>query len=93
TIPSQMSKINIVLMLSARRLARHPWVCSAAAFLLVLAVLRPVPLTRIVTGWPPPGWAFALCDVGLGDARVLAAGVGPGGVVDTGPDPRPVDRC
>lgn len=81
------------LVLSARRLARHPWVCSAAALLLVLAVLRPVPLTRLMTGWPPPGWAFALCDVGQGDAMVLAAGDGTGVVVDTGPEPRLVDRC
>ncbi|GAA2944446.1 ComEC/Rec2 family competence protein [Streptomyces flavovirens] len=88
-----LAAVTVVLVLSARRLARHPWVCSAAAFLLVLAVLRPVPLTRIVTGWPPPGWAFALCDVGQGDAMVLAAGEGTGVVVDTGPDPRPVDRC
>ncbi|MYU34518.1 MBL fold metallo-hydrolase [Streptomyces sp. SID8358] len=88
-----LAAVTAVLVLSARRLARHPWVCSAAAFLLVLAVLRPVPLTRIVTGWPPPGWAFALCDVGQGDAMVLAAGKGTGVVVDTGPDPRPVDRC
>ncbi|MEV3930290.1 ComEC/Rec2 family competence protein [Streptomyces sp. NPDC049944] len=81
------------LVLSARRLARHPWVCSAAALLLVLAVLRPVPLTRLMTGWPPPGWAFALCDVGQGDAMVLAAGDGTGVVVDAGPEPRLVDRC
>lgn len=78
---------------AARRLAGHPWVCSAAALLLVLAVLRPVPLTRMMTGWPPPGWAFALCDVGQGDAMVLAAGEGTGVVVDTGPEPRLVDRC
>ncbi|HWU07728.1 MAG TPA: ComEC/Rec2 family competence protein [Streptomyces sp.] len=85
--------LTALLVLSARRLARHPWVCSAAALLLVLAVLRPAPLTRLMTGWPPPGWAFALCDVGQGDAMVLAAGDGAGVVVDTGPEPRLVDRC
>ncbi|MFJ4837353.1 ComEC/Rec2 family competence protein [Streptomyces sp. NPDC088746] len=88
-----LAALTALLVLTARRLARHPWVCSAAALLLVLAVLRPVPLTRIVTGWPPPGWAFALCDVGQGDAMVLAAGDGTGVVVDTGPEPRLVDRC
>ncbi|MEV8224911.1 ComEC/Rec2 family competence protein [Streptomyces sp. NPDC079167] len=88
-----LAVLTALLVLSARRLARHPWVCSAAALLLVLAVLRPVPLTRIMTGWPPPGWAFALCDVGQGDAMVLAAGDGTGVVVDTGPEPRLVDRC
>ncbi|GHA92773.1 MULTISPECIES: ComEC/Rec2 family competence protein [Streptomyces] len=88
-----LAVLTTVLVLSVRRLARHPWVCSAAALLLVLAVLRPVPLTRIMTGWPPPDWAFALCDVGQGDAMVLAAGEGTGVVVDTGPDPRLIDGC
>ncbi len=88
-----LALLTTVLALSARRLARHPWVCSAAAFLLVLAVLRPVPLTRLMTGWPPPGWAFAMCDVGQGDAMVLAAGKHTGVVVDTGPEPQLVDRC
>ncbi|MEU0147724.1 ComEC/Rec2 family competence protein [Streptomyces sp. NPDC006288] len=88
-----LAALTLALVLSARRLARHPWICSAAALLLVLAILRPVPLTRFVTGWPPPGWALALCDVGQGDAMVLAAGDGTGVVVDTGPEPRLVDRC
>lgn len=88
-----LAALTALLVLSARRLARHPWVCSAAALLLVLAVLRPVPLTRLMSGWPPPGWAFALCDVGQGDAMVLAAGDDAGVVVDAGPEPRLVDRC
>ncbi|MFE3514196.1 ComEC/Rec2 family competence protein [Streptomyces sp. NPDC059166] len=88
-----LAALTAVLALSARRLASHPWVCSAAVFLLVLAVLRPVPLTRFVSGWPPAGWTFALCDVGQGDAMVLASGKGSGVVVDTGPEPRLVDRC
>jgi len=88
-----LAVLTVLAVLLAPRLVRHPWVCSAAALLLVLVVLRPVPLTRIVTGWPPPDWTFALCDVGQGDAMVLAAGEGTGVVVDTGPDPRSVDRC
>ncbi|WEH41857.1 ComEC/Rec2 family competence protein [Streptomyces sp. AM 2-1-1] len=84
---------TVLVVLGVRRWGRHPWVCAAAALLLVLAVVRPVPLTRMVTGWPPPGWAFALCDVGQGDAMVLAAGDGAGVVVDAGPEPAPVDRC
>jgi competence protein ComEC len=34
-----------------------------------------------------------MCDVGQGDATVLAAGEGTGIVVDAGPDPVAVDRC
>ncbi|MFD4798226.1 ComEC/Rec2 family competence protein [Streptomyces anulatus] len=88
-----LAGLTVSAVLLAPRLARRPWICAAAGLLLVLAVLRPVPLTRIMTGWPPPGWAFALCDVGQGDAMVLMAGEGAGVVVDAGPDPRAVDRC
>ncbi|MEU1467880.1 ComEC/Rec2 family competence protein [Streptomyces sp. NPDC005761] len=88
-----LAALTVLLVLCARRIGRHPWICSAAALLLVVAVLRPVPVTRVLTGWPPPGWAFAMCDVGQGDALVLAAGPGTGVVVDAGPDPRLVDRC
>ncbi|WP_026241388.1 MULTISPECIES: ComEC/Rec2 family competence protein [unclassified Streptomyces] len=88
-----LALLTVLAVLLAPRLIRHPWLCLAAALLLVLVVLRPVPLTRIMTGWPPPDWAFALCDVGQGDAMVLAAGEGTGVVVDAGPDPRSVDRC
>ncbi|MEV6791328.1 ComEC/Rec2 family competence protein [Streptomyces sp. NPDC051320] len=77
----------------ARRLRRHPWACAACALLLLLAVLRPAPLTRIVTGWPPPRWEYAMCDVGQGDATVLAVGTGSAVVIDAGPDPRLVDHC
>ncbi len=58
-----LAGLTVLLVCVAPRLARRPWVCAAAGLLLVLVVLRPVPLTRIMTGWPPPGWAFALCDV------------------------------
>ncbi|MFH8517900.1 ComEC/Rec2 family competence protein [Streptomyces gelaticus] len=88
-----LAALTALVALFARRIVRHPWICSAAALLLVLAVLRPVPLTRVLTGWPPQGWAFAMCDVGQGDALVLAAGKGAGVVVDAGPDPSLVDRC
>ncbi|MFJ5720136.1 ComEC/Rec2 family competence protein [Streptomyces sp. NPDC093149] len=88
-----LAALTALVVLCARRVVRRPWVCSAAVLLLLLAVLRPVPLTRVLSGWPPPGWAFAMCDVGQGDSLVLAAGDGTGVVVDTGPDPRLADRC
>ncbi|MEW2292573.1 ComEC/Rec2 family competence protein [Streptomyces sp. NPDC006743] len=80
-------------VLLARRLPGRPWLCGVCGVLLLLAVVRPPSLTRVLTGWPPPGWRFAMCDVGQGDATVLAAGPGAGVVVDAGPDPRRVDRC
>ncbi len=81
------------LVLVGRRLLRHPWLCGVCGLLLLLVVVAPAPLTRVITGWPPPDWRFAMCDVGQGDATVLAAGKGAGVVVDAGPDPKLVDQC
>ncbi|WP_120052322.1 ComEC/Rec2 family competence protein [Streptomyces griseorubiginosus] len=82
-----------LVLLVGRRLLGHPWWCAVCALLFALAVVQPPPLTRVVTGWPPPGWRLAMCDVGQGDAVVLAAGEGTGVVVDAGPDPGLVDGC
>ncbi|MGW6915544.1 ComEC/Rec2 family competence protein [Kitasatospora sp. NPDC054939] len=93
-----------------RRAARlRPAVAGALAAALLVVLWRPPLLTRVATGWPPPGWRLAMCDVGQGDMLVLpvtpdggtgagaGAGVGTGAdsavVVDAGPDPRAADRC
>ncbi|MGY1500958.1 ComEC/Rec2 family competence protein [Streptomyces sp. QTS52] len=83
----------VLVVFAGARLLKHPWWCAACGVLLLLVVVRPAPLTRVVTGWPPPGWRFAMCDVGQGDATVLAAGEDTGVVVDAGPDPALVDHC
>jgi competence protein ComEC len=62
-----------------------------AAGLAAAAVLMPV--RALTTGWPPPGWLFAACDVGQGDALVLDAGPHTAVEVDAGPDPVLIDRC
>ncbi|WP_229925094.1 ComEC/Rec2 family competence protein [Streptomyces sulfonofaciens] len=85
--------VIVVVAGAGRRLIRHPWVCLACVCVLLLFVLQPRPLPRVLTGWPPPGWRFVMCDVGQGDAGVLAAGDGTGVVVDAGPDPVRVDHC
>ncbi|MCX4667270.1 ComEC/Rec2 family competence protein [Streptomyces sp. NBC_01381] len=84
---------TVVVALVARGLLRRPWLAAACVLLILLAVVQPPPLTRVIAGWPPAGWRFAMCDVGQGDATVLAAGDGAGVVVDAGPDPVLVDRC
>jgi len=43
--------------------------------------------------WPPSNWAMVVCDVGQGDAILLAAGSHTAVVVDTGPDPAAENRC
>jgi competence protein ComEC len=88
-----LAALTAVALLVVRRLTRHPWAAALCALLLVLVVVRPAPLTARLTGWPPPGWALVMCDVGQGDAMVLAAGDGTAVVVDAGPDPQLTDRC
>jgi competence protein ComEC len=59
----------------------------------VVAVLVQVPVRSIVAGWPPPNWLMVACDIGQGDAIVLAAGPHAAVEIDAGPDPVAVDRC
>ncbi|MGM1057789.1 DNA internalization-related competence protein ComEC/Rec2 [Saccharothrix sp. Mg75] len=61
---------------------------------VVGAVLVVVPLGVVSPGWPVPGWSAVACDVGQGDAVVLATADRDRAVlVDTGPDPGPVLSC
>ncbi|MFI8252983.1 ComEC/Rec2 family competence protein [Streptomyces filamentosus] len=88
-----LALVTVAVVAGARRLRHRTWPVVGVVLLLVLVVARPVPLVRWISGWPPPGWVFAMCQVGQGDATVLAAGEGAGVVVDAGPDPVAVDRC
>lgn len=66
----------------------------ALAVLLVVALLIFVPARLAAPTWPPDKWAMVTCDVGQGDAVVLAtAEPGRAVVIDTGPEPGPVDEC
>jgi competence protein ComEC len=59
----------------------------------LIGALVQIPVRSVATGWPPPGWVMVACDVGQGDALVLAAGPHAAVEVDAGPDPVAVDRC
>ncbi|MBA2770024.1 MAG: ComEC/Rec2 family competence protein, partial [Sporichthyaceae bacterium] len=84
-----LTMVTAAAVLLVRHLARRPAQAGAVAVVLVVAVA--VPVSR--PGWPPRDWAMAACDVGQGDALVLAAGDHRAVVVDAGPDPALVDRC
>ncbi|MFI9046469.1 ComEC/Rec2 family competence protein [Streptomyces sp. NPDC053427] len=88
-----LAAATAALVAVGRRALRRRWLCVLCALALILAICRPAPFTRILTGWPPPGWRAVVCDVGQGDGLVLAAGDGTALVVDTGPEPRAIDRC
>jgi competence protein ComEC len=76
-------------VLLVRRLPRHRWVLIAGSVFAAAVITRP----SLSAGWPPPGWLVVACDVGQGDALVLRLDSRSGVLVDTGPDPRAVDRC
>jgi competence protein ComEC len=72
---------------------RWPVVRRLACVVTLAAVVSALPVRLLTSGWPPPRWLAVACDVGQGDALVLAAGGRSGVVVDTGPDSAAVDRC
>ncbi|MEU9119524.1 ComEC/Rec2 family competence protein [Streptomyces sp. NPDC048506] len=88
-----LAAVTVALVPVARRVLRRPWLSVLCVLAVILAVCRPAPFTRVITGWPPPGWRAVVCDVGQGDGLVLAAGDGTALVVDTGPEPGAIDRC
>jgi competence protein ComEC len=79
----------VVALAGLPLLWRRPWLVGLVVAGMVLVLVRPVP----VPGWPPERWQVISCDVGQGDATVIAAGPGQAIVVDTGPEPALVDRC
>ncbi len=68
---------------------RRPWWAGA----LVAAGAAWLWPSSALSGWPPPGWVVVGCDVGQGDAFVVATAPARALVVDTGPDPPAVSRC
>lgn len=79
--------VVVLVALAFRPLRRGLLAVSTGSALALggLSVLGPA--------WPPPGWFAVACDVGQGDALVLATGAGSAVVVDTGPDPAAIDGC
>lgn len=71
------------------KVARRPAaVLGLTAGLALMAWSPPTP------GWPPDGWVMVACDVGQGDATVLALDDPDEAVViDTGPDDAAVHAC
>lgn len=80
--------ICVAICLVAPRALARPRTSMVCLALAAAWVLHPVSW-----GWPPRGWVMVACDVGQGDALVLAAGEGTAVVVDTGPDPALMDEC
>jgi competence protein ComEC len=81
--------LGLGALFAARRVGPRRVLTAAT----VAAVIVQIPVRAALAGWPPPGWLFVACDVGQGDALVLAAGAHSAVAIDAGPDPVAVDRC
>ncbi len=84
-----LTALTVVLAWRGPRLVSTRARGAASCVVLVVAVLVRPP----VPGWPPDGWVLVACDVGQGDALVLATTPGHAVVVDVGPEPGVVGRC
>lgn len=84
--------LSLVALLSGPRILyavrRRPRSVAAAALLGVCLV---APTSSLA--WPPPRWQLVACDIGQGDALVLATTPGRAILIDAGPDAAAVDRC
>ncbi len=82
------------VLLALVLLGRVPRVRALLLAVLLGLLLVLVPTRVVPPGWPPAGWTVVACDVGQGDALVVATGV-PGWVVvvDAGPQDGPTDAC
>ena len=82
------------MLLALLAMGRVPRLRAALVAALVGALIVLVPTRFVPPGWPPAGWRVIACDVGQGDALVLATGVtGHAVLVDTGPTDDAVDVC
>ncbi|GAB2578599.1 ComEC/Rec2 family competence protein [Kribbella endophytica] len=84
-----LTLLCVALTFGLHRVLARPLAVLLCLAILVFVVLRPTP--RL--GWPPANWILVACSVGQGDGLVLRAGPNSAVVVDTGPDPTPMDRC
>ena len=84
--------------LTAAGVLAGPWLVHRARVspliaLGVVVVLTAGALPSRTFGWPPPGWRLVACDVGQGDALVLASGPGRAVLIDVGPEGGGVGAC
>jgi competence protein ComEC len=82
----------LVLPRLVRRRGGRLALAAGFAGALALTTAARVSLPGVKT-WPPRAWVLVACDVGQGDALVLATGPERAVLVDAGPDPDTVDRC
>ena len=84
-----LAAITVALLVAARR----PLVRRLVLVAGLAGMLGAMPVRVLAPGWPPDNWVVVACAVGQGDAIVLPAGHARAVVIDSGPEPDPVDHC
>ncbi|UDY24810.1 ComEC/Rec2 family competence protein [Nocardioides sp. Kera G14] len=84
-----LTLLTVTIALWGPRVVQRRWIGLPLAVLLIVIVAVRLP----GRGWPPAGWVMVMCDVGQGDGLVLSVGEHAAMVVDTGPEPAPMERC
>ncbi len=100
TVPWPSGPVGALLFtaLTLATILGGPWLASharrrpVAVFGCAVLALGATLPTRD-SAWPLAGWQVAMCDVGQGDAIVLATAPGRAVLVDAGPEPAAVDGC
>lgn len=87
-----LAGLTVLGLLAAPYLGHRARAAPVLACCVVL-VLASAAVPRRVLVDVPDDWVMAACDVGQGDALVLATGPGHAVLVDVGPDPAAVDSC
>ena len=83
-----------VVVFGGALLLRHRRLRALLVAAVIGALLILVPTRFVTPGWPVAGWSAVACDVGQGDAVVLATGQpGRAVLVDTGTEAGTVDGC
>lgn len=85
--------LSLLLLAGVGVVLRSPRLRRAAAAATAGVLLTVVGLVLVKPGWPPAGWLMVSCDVGQGDSFVVRLPDDDVLVIDSGPDPRAVDRC
>ncbi|MFI6498432.1 ComEC/Rec2 family competence protein [Nonomuraea typhae] len=97
SIPWPGGLVGLTLLAATAALAiallRHPQSRAMTMATLSGILVAATTLPPILSPWPPKRWLLVMCDVGQGDGMAIAAGPGRAVVVDTGPDPTPINRC
>jgi competence protein ComEC len=93
--PGALLLAGITVIAVVASLRRSRWALGIGLLVVAGCVTAPgwVAVLGSHSGRPPANWAVVQCDVGQGSSTLIRTGPERALIVDTGPDPGPVDTC